>query len=104
MEVTAVPELRAGRESHEAAHLEASQFGQEHDEFQIYGLSPEHMGNRAIPNLFGPPITIVKLARVTVTASQTVTSVFPVTAPTDRVTLTISGCVPNTPPAVWTAC
>lgn len=99
--MTAVPEMRSAPEESDI-HLEASQFLHHqghHDEFEIIGLSPEHMANRALPPLFGSPITIVKLARVTVTATQTVTSVYPVSVPADRVTLTISGCVPASLPA-----
>lgn len=78
--------------------LETSQIQEraDHAEFEIIGLNPKgNQLNRAFP----PFITIVKLDRVTVTVPSTVTTVYPVTASTDRVTLSISGCVPTDLPA-----
>lgn len=96
MEMTASPVYQS--QLADEILLETSQIQQraDHGEFEIIGLNPKgNQLNRAFP----PFITIVKLERVTVTVPSTVTTAYPVTASTDRVTLSISGCVPTDLPA-----
>lgn len=100
MEITASPDLPMSYHHAEPEQLlEGSR--QNHDEFELIGLTSPQMVNRAFPQL----VTIVKLARVTVTVASTVTTAYPVAGPTDRVTLSIAGCVPtDLPKAAMNPC
>lgn len=96
--MTAIPELNS-REAF-VRQVETSQFENAEHEYEIHGVFPQ-FAERAFP--FSNKITLVKLDRVTVTATQIVTSIFPFVGATDRVTLNIGGCVPTDLPK-WPAC
>lgn len=98
--MTASPELtlRQAIQQDVAAAVEASR-AEDYHEYEIVGLMPHHFAERALPFFgAGGRVTIVRLDPVTVTVSQTVTSKFPFDAPTDRVTLAFSGCIPSQVP------
>ena len=96
--MTAIPDMNS-REAF-VREVETSQLETSEQEYEIHGVFPQ-FAERAFP--FAQKITLVKLDRVTVTATQTVTSNFPIAGPTDRVTLAISGCVPTNLPS-WPSC
>lgn len=97
MDMTASPELSLREAIQQDVAVEASR-AEEYHEYEIIGLMPHHFAERALPFFGGGRVTIVRVDPMTVTVSQTVTSKFPFDTPTDRVTLSYSGCVPTEVP------
>lgn len=99
--MTASPELSMMREDmHQDVAVETSRSDDSTSfhEYELVGLTSEHLSNQR--GLFGGRVTMVKLDKVTVTASVTVTATYPVVAPTDRVTIAYLGCVPTDAPVL----
>lgn len=100
MEMTASPEMSLREAIQQDVAVEASRAG-DYQEYEIVGLAPDNFVDRGMP-LFGNKVTIVKLDRVTVTASTTVTSAYPNS--NQRVTLAYYGCVPQDAPSNLPPC
>ena len=101
LEVTAIPEMSLREAIQQDVAVEASH-SEDYQEYEIFGLTADHFADRAKKPLFSSPFTIVKLDRVTVTASTTITSAYPNSK--DRVTLAYYGCVPQDAPSNLPPC
>lgn len=106
MEMTASPESSLREAIQQDVAVEASR-ADDFEEYQIVGLTSDHfnINQRAAALPFkNNRVTIVKLDKVTVTSGTVVTSTYPVTNPTDRVTLAYYGCIPNDAPTNLPKC